>query len=308
MSLYNEIKNGFRIENAYQDWEGYRNTLTDYLIDIVDNEKINFDHVSTISFTMELPTIAIVGAGACNDIDLKRLLPYFSKITLIDMDESALDTGLVHAGLQDCDMLEKRIMSFHHITDEDYEEFTTNLQFYVNNNLQSITPESFCDYATDYIHDLYKSRQASFNQSSFGQYDYVWCFGVHSQLQSMFGYIYSSFLLNLKNGIFENENLVEQPFFDALREGNESLVPCVNNILIQGARKYCIIGNEWDILKNREKEYVMNQFPEHAIEGAYQAICDVRQRDMDCEEKLLMWPFHVEQGIFYMVLIQQIKK
>lgn len=308
MSLYNEIKNHFRMENAFRDWEGYRNTLTDYLIYLVDNEEINLDHVSTISFPAELPTFAIVGAGACNDIDLKRLLPYFSKITLIDIDEAAIDAGLRKYGLQDCDLLEKKILSLHYITQEDYEEFTRSLQSYVNNNLQCITPESFCDYATDYIHNLYKNRQASVDQFFFGEYDYVWCFGVHSQLQSMFGYIYNSFLLNLKEEFFENEVLVEKPFFDALRKVNRTLVPCVNDILIQCANKYCIIGNEWDVVKNREKEYVMNPFPLHAVEGAYQAICDVRQRDITCQEKLLLWPFDEQRGLNYMVLIQQIKK
>lgn len=307
MSLYTEIKNKFKLINAYEDWEDYRNTLTAYLIELADCEELPLKQLEDVFVEEKLPTVALVGAGACNDMNLKALLPYFSKITLIDMDEEALDEGLERAGFTDCALIEKKIISFHGITDEDYEAFTAHLQSYICENYHHMTPNAFCNEAAIYVEKLFRKKQMDLKKASYGTYDYVWCFGVHSQLQSMFGYIYRSFLHNLKDSIFENEEPVDAPFYHILKNANQKQVPVLNDLLIQSAMKCCVLGNEWDVLQNDE-EYRMEMLPKHPVEGAYQAICDVRKREGDCEENILLWPFDRKRDVNYVMLIQKITK
>ncbi|MGN0438249.1 MAG: hypothetical protein ACI4F4_06955 [Lachnospiraceae bacterium] len=308
MSLYKQIKENFKIKTAYEEWAAYRKTLTDYLIGLVDCEKLSLDSLSHISVDLKLPTIAIVGAGACNDIDLNRILPYFSKITLIDVDEHSVHEALCREGLQDSKLIEKRILSLTGIMDEDYKDFIGILQCYLKENMHHITPQRFSDYAIDCMEQLYKEKSKVSNLRDFGQYDYVWCFGVHSQLQSMFGYIYNTFLAYLKEEVFSFEEMTEHPFFDKLRIMNKKLIPEINDLLIESSNECTIIGNEWDLLHNKNENYILCDSPGHAIEGAYQAICDIRKRENNCYEKMLLWPFSEEKEIFYMVLIQEIKK
>ena len=307
MSLYEEIKKCFKIENAYFRWENYRNTLTDYLIEVVDNQEIQIDRITEIDFSAELPTIAIVGAGACNDIDLKRLLPCFSKISLIDTDEEALDEGLFREGLMNHDKINKKIYSLNGVVQQDYEIFILDLQKFVESDSYHITPESFCEYAMDCVENIVgRTRKADIE--GFGQYDYVWCFGVHSQLQSMFGYIYKSFLVQLENKLFPEASMVEEPFYRLLKKMNEKQIPDMNDLLLQGAKVCTILGNEWDMIQDTDAVYKWSESPNHAIEGAYQGILDIKRRDMECGEKMLLWPFCQEQNQNFMVLIQEIKK
>lgn len=308
MSLYEQIKDNFNIKTAYEEWEAYRNTLTDYLIDLVDCEKLSLDCLQHISDELKLPSIAIVGAGACNDIDLNRILPYFSKITLIDVDENSVDEAMCREGLQHNQLIEKRILSLTGLRDEDYEEFTGMLQCYLNENMYRITPQCFLDYAVHCVELLYKERGTVANVHAFGGYDYVWCFGVHSQLQSMFGYIYKTFLSFLKEEVFSFEEVMEQPFFDKLKVINKTLVPAINDLLIGCSNMCTVLGNEWDLLHNKNENYILCDAPGHGIEGAYQAICDIRKRENNCCEKMLLWPFSEEKEIYYMMLIQEIKK
>ena len=56
MSVYNQIKEKFIMKNAWQDWESYRNQLTNVILE-------------------EKPkSIMIAGAGRCMDIDISKII------------------------------------------------------------------------------------------------------------------------------------------------------------------------------------------------------------------------------------------
>ena len=68
--ILDDIKQKFRLPDAYEDWREYRQLLTDTVIECGNGDQSK--------------TIAIIGAGRCNDIDLKALCRHFEIITLVD--------------------------------------------------------------------------------------------------------------------------------------------------------------------------------------------------------------------------------
>ena len=75
MGIYEQMKKNFIMADAYEDWSAYRNTLTDYLIGLADGEEIPLNITRHMYEEISLPTLAIIGAGRLNDLDLQRLLP-----------------------------------------------------------------------------------------------------------------------------------------------------------------------------------------------------------------------------------------
>lgn len=319
MSLYSEIKKNFIIENASKDWEQYRSTLTDYLIKLSSQKEedfsldgVNFDHIQIEEYDQELPTLAIVGAGYCNDLDLNRLIPYFSNITLLDYDEDAVNIALERENLSELKQLQVKGISLTGIDEVCFEDFAESLRFFVRESEKELSLDAMCQFSTSFVRKQFESEYKLLSLAEFGTYDYVWCFGLHSQLLGMYGYIYKLFVETLsedeKFHFEENGDQRNDRFFDELRRYNESIIPEVNDLLIGSAKQCCIIGNEWDKLDDTDSYYEIKDVPVHGIEGAYQAIMDIRLKNDSLKEGLLLWPFSVKDSVFYQMMIQTIKK
>ncbi len=306
MSLFQEIKRNYIQENAFENWKQYRGTLTKYLIQLVEWEELPLHfHANMLEHT-SLPTLAIVGAGACNDIDIRMLLPYFSHITLLDIDEQGMQHGIRNYGLETSDRITIKVLSLTGIKESDYEDFTESLLYYLRETIEPVTHRSFCRYAANLVREQYKQASTDKIELDSKQYDYVWCFGVHSQIQGMYGYIYHSFLVNLNNSLFQQQELEEDVFFQELKEKNREWIPRINDALLSAANRVCVIGNEWDIIRDKSQAYCVTEVPYSGVEGAYQAICDIRGRNLSLTESMIMWPFDETRDIFYEMLIQQI--
>lgn len=78
MSLYEDLLQKQFLPHAYEDWAEYRNAISNYLI----------------ASTAADSTLAIFGAGCCNDWDLSLLAGHFSSITLIDNNLPAMKQAL----------------------------------------------------------------------------------------------------------------------------------------------------------------------------------------------------------------------
>ena len=52
------------------------------------------------------PTLCVLGAGNCNDIDLKRLATFYQRIALVDIDQAALERGVAAQKLTISDQLQ----------------------------------------------------------------------------------------------------------------------------------------------------------------------------------------------------------
>lgn len=306
MSLFQEIKKNFIQEDAFENWSQYRKTLTEYLIGLVEWEPLPLHFHASILEETKLPTLGIIGAGGCNDIDLKMLLPYFSRITLIDVDEEEMKHAIKKYGLEASDRIHMKVLSLTGIMETDYEAFTQELLFYVRESMEPVTPLSFGGYAARLVAEQYNGLSPNRKILDDNQYDYVWCFGVHSQLQGMYGYIYQSFLMNLEASMFRDWNPEEDVFLQYLKEQNRVWIPKINDALLSAANRVCVIGNEWDLLKDKQEAYCVSEFPDFGVEGAYQSICDIRGRNLSLKESMIMWPFNENRNLFYQMLIQQI--
>lgn len=295
MNLYDEIKSHFTLPNAFADWTNYRSTLTDYLIAQTDEITLPLSFSPDMCQSELLPTLAIIGAGACNDLNLQTLSPHFSKITLIDYDCTAMKQALSTYHLENSPVIELLPISLNGLNDSDYRIFCEQLQIFITNFSSSITPENFDKYALSLLDFYYdKSRQTTISHLP-ASYDYIWCFGVHSQLQTMFSYIYHTFIINLTTVFSKQISVSDSSFTKRLKEENDFFIPHFHDILLSGAKKALFIGCE-----QRRLGY------EGPIEGAYQGIQDIRNRNLSLTESMILWPFHPAQNVSYEMLIQKV--
>lgn len=295
MHLYEQIKSNFILPNAHLDWKDYRNTLTQYLITQTNEVELPLSfHTNTNPKTL-FPTLAILGAGTCNDLDLAKLIPYFSKITLIDYDQSAMKTALETYHITSS-QIEIIPLSLNGITETDYNTFCNSLQKYSLSNQSHLSHKDFQIFALTQIQNLYNKQEQKDNILSSLSYDYIWCFGLHSQFQSMFSYIYHVFELNLKHLLISSTNFDSNLFSNYLKDQNNQFIPLFHDSLLKSAKKGIFLGLE---------EHRLND--DSAIEGAYQGIEDIRNRNLNCCESHILWPFLPAENISYQMLIQHIK-
>lgn len=79
--------------DAWQRYARHRERVTDLLLGTVDDDIP--EDVAT-----RTRRLCLLGAGNCNDVDLKRLAESFDEIHLVDLDEDALADGVRRAGFE----------------------------------------------------------------------------------------------------------------------------------------------------------------------------------------------------------------
>lgn len=295
MNLYDEIKSHFELPNAFTDWTDYRNTLTDYLISETDQITLPLSFRPDMAQSDFLPTLAIIGAGACNDLNLQVLSAHFSKITLIDYDTAAMKKALITYHSEDNPVIELFPVSLNGLDDSDYRHFCEQLQSFARTSNFPLSRERFDQYALSLLELYYqKSRQRTIPLLP-ASYDYIWCFGVHSQLQAMFSYIYHVFDVNLHDTFVKDTLNAPSLFTNRLKEENNFFIPLFDDALLASAKKAVFIGCE----RHRTGQ-------DEAVEGAYQAIHDLQSRNLPLTEKVILWPFRPADNLFYEMLIQKI--
>ena len=283
MSLYDEIKSHFNLPTAYEDWTKYRQYMTNYVITHANQVSLPLSFCANMDSNSLLPSLAIIGAGSCNDLDLNTLLPHFSKITLIDYNEDAFETIISNYQTIEC-----LALSLNGLTDSHYREFCDELQYYIQCNSGNFTPEEFENYAITKVLEYLNPLTDYAIPLKENSYDYICCFGVHSQLQAMFSYIYHVFEVNLKEMYFHNKPSFSKRFSQHLRDANNAFIPRFHEALLSCAKNAVFLGLEH---KRTTSDKV--------IEGAYQAFEDIQKRNLQIEEDTVLWPFLPQSNIVY---------
>jgi len=296
MYLYREIKKNFILPNAYNDWKEYRNAVTDYVIEETNQVNVPLTFSSNMDETSLLPTLAIVGAGACNDLNLCKLTSHFSKITLLDCDSDAIHTALQTYHLQDCSQIECQVISLNGLHESHYEAFCDQLQAYVQEQFDTLTPEQFEAYAISLLQKYLYETQNYIIPLPAHTYDYICCFGVHSQLQAMFSYIYKAFEINLREIKFADAPNLNSHFNSYLQAENERFIPLFHDALFNCAKQGVFLGLEKKRTNNDD-----------AIEGAYQGIIDIQKRNLTTKCSSVVWPFLPSEDIYYEMLLFNIQ-
>lgn len=250
------------LPNAYKEWRGYRQKLTDFIEE------------NCVAEGGCKPVLAIWGAGRSNDIDLARLAERF-KLVLIDRDAEGLAQACKTYGLEKTDAICVDL-PFWNVELETYEMFEALL---AEGEEAEIVIEHLQQVAFDNSHRVLPDIGRRF--------DYSVCAGLHSQLNARF-----AGLLYMYRENYDEEEL--QMIENAIRALNEAAVTRTNDVIYMLTEKLMVFGLEWAVVNESAMDQWENLVPED-IEGALQLRHDIgMHKDFDIRieaERRLFWPF-----------------
>lgn len=250
------------LPNAYKEWRGYRQKLTDFIEE------------NCVAEGGCKPVLAIWGAGWSNDIDLARLAERF-KLVLIDRDAEGLVEACKTYGLEEADAICVDL-PFWNVELETYEMFEALL---AEGEEAEIVIEHLKQVAFDNSHRVLPEIGRRF--------DYSVCVGLHSQLNARF-----AGLLYMYRENYDEEEL--QMIENAIRALNEVAVTRTNDVIYMLTEKLMVFGLEWAVVNESAMDQWENLVPEE-IEGALQLRHDIGMHkgfDIRIEaERRLFWPF-----------------
>mgnify|MGYP001127930362 FL=1 len=250
------------LPNAYKEWRGYRQKLTDFIEE------------NCVAEGGDKPVLAIWGAGRSNDIDLARLAERF-KLVLIDRDAEGLAQACKAYGLEETDAICVDL-PFWNVELETYEMFEALL---AEGEEAEIVIEHLKQVAFDNSHRVLPEIGRRF--------DYSVCVGLHSQLNARF-----AGLLYMYRENYDEEEL--QMIENAIRALNEVAVTRTNDVIYMLTEKLMVFGLEWAVVNESAMDQWENLVPEE-IEGALQLRHDIgMHKDFDIRieaERRLFWPF-----------------
>lgn len=250
------------LPNAYKEWRGYRQKLTDFIEE------------NCVAEGECKPVLAIWGAGRSNDIDLARLAERF-KLVLIDRDAEGLAQACKTYGLEETDVICVDL-PFWNVELETYEMFEALL---AEGEEAEIVIEHLKQVAFDNSHRVLPDIGRRF--------DYSVCIGLHSQLNARF-----AGLLYMYRENYDEEEL--QMIENAIRALNEAAVTRTNDVIYMLTEKLMVFGLEWAVVNESAMDQWENLIPEE-IEGALQLRHDIgMHKDFDIRieaERRLFWPF-----------------
>lgn len=250
------------LPNAYKEWRGYRQKLTDFIEE------------NCVAEGGCKPVLAIWGAGRSNDIDLARLAERF-KLVLIDRDAEGLAQACKAYGLEETDAICVDL-PFWNVEHETYEMFEALL---AEGEEAEIVIEHLKQVAFDNSHRALPEIGRRF--------DYSVCVGLHSQLNARF-----AGLLYMYRENYDEEEL--QMIENAIRALNEAAVTRTNDVIYMLTEKLMVFGLEWAVVNESAMDQWENLVPEE-IEGALQLRHDIgMHKDFDIRieaERRLFWPF-----------------
>ena len=267
MNIYDQLIKLQIIEDAWKQWQFYRTEVTEYLIEQLKHKN----------------EVAILGAGRCNDIDLKYLLQYFKKIVLVDLDYEAMKEALKQQGLQSHPHITLMTENFVGITPNDYRNFADQLVYTVRQKGLDTSVDQLTQVASTLLDGFYE--QVMHTSLKLNNYENIVVIGVHSQLITMLDWIWQAVLQTLG----KEEGTVREKIITL----NTMVVKRFNEALLKSANKQLVIGYEIERLGRNG-----------AIQGALQAAIDFNKRVEKHEVKLcdfrqMNWPFDLTQGIIY---------
>lgn len=250
------------LPNAYKEWRGYRQKLTDFIEE------------NCVAEGGCKPVLAIWGAGRSNDIDLARLAERF-KLVLIDRDAEGLAQACKAYGLEETNAICVDL-PFWNVELETYEMFEALL---AEGEEAEIVIEHLKQVAFDNSHRVLPEIGRRF--------DYSVCVGLHSQLNARF-----AGLLYMYRENYDEEEL--QMIENAIRALNEVAVTRTNDVIYMLTEKLMVFGLEWAVVNESAMDQWENLVPEE-IEGALQLRHDIgMHKDFDIRieaERRLFWPF-----------------
>ena len=285
--VYNLFKARSSKDDEFNDWAGYRDRLTDFVIDCIAPGE----------------SLLILGAGKCNDLDLKKLAAHCGSITLSDYRPETADEAFARYGLTPSDKLKFVASDYVGITDEDYLEYTERL-LKIMERLSSGQEEidgPDLEALKDCLERIYQNNEDYEIDLGDEMYDHAVITGVHSQLNNSFRGLFQYVRKDVEDRIGEIKSLEElnAAIFRTTRKHTKYLVNRFNEAVFAVVRNGVLYGYEKNIIYTPSGS---DQPVIGTVDGARQAgelIASLPvKKNLDC-----IWPLSRRRGIKFTMSI-----
>lgn len=275
MTPYEQLKKKFILPDAYDDWKEYRDFLTELVL----------------SYSQDVESIAIIGAGRCNDIDLKRICSTFQALTLIDVDAASMMEAAAGLSVDERKNVCLKELSLTGISEQDAANICDSLLTSVREFGRNITAEAYTNILLQTIDEIERSRILPEELSTkIGRHDLILCSGVCSQLFSLLSYFIRSLTASVSEATSINMTDIQYLVDERFREMNDLFVPDIVSAVRTAADRYAIFGNEYS--------------ESSPVEGAHQCITALRKSGNVQKEIPARWNFNPAGKMAYDMIVQ----
>lgn len=318
--IYGRFQERSSRDDEYNEWTGYRAELTEFI-------------VSSISAG---GTLLILGAGKCNDLNLKKLSDHCGSITLSDYRPETAEEAFSRYDLSPSEKIRFLESDYVGIPDEAYLEYTEQLigimrklagaadkELHINpaDHEQAAGPAQTAPNETqttleqivgpelsrlqEILERIYKNNTSYRIDLGEELYDNAVIAGVHSQLNNFFRGIFQYVRKDIEDtyGPVRFAEELNVAVFRITREHTEELVQRFNQAVFARVREGVIYGYENSIIYTPEgaKSPVIG-----TVDGARQAgeaISEMEEQDrMTC-----LWPLSARRGIKFEMVVAYLK-
>ncbi len=246
-------------DECFDGWKPYRDELTDTIVNgiedyyrrkkLIDSGKKQFfnayDMEQIIRELGKKPTLAIWGAGGCNDIDISKLAKYF-KLVLIDHNTRWIEATRKKYNLRkmDCVTID---LKFWDISQDDYLMFEA-----------LVKDKAPIDEIEGFFYDLI-AKMSKIDYQSMPSFDFSVGVGLFSQLNSRFAAMahINEYPYDITGILFKINQLAVECTMDAISK-------MTNNAIVLGYEERVLYDASSD-----EAELIVDALNEARREGFY---------------------------------------
>ncbi|MBQ2677832.1 MAG: hypothetical protein IJF96_02855 [Firmicutes bacterium] len=237
--VYEQFCHRHSKDDEFNDWEGYRTQLTDFVIRNIKPGS----------------SLLILGAGKCSDLDLGMLSEHCGSITLSDYRPETAEEAFRQYGLQPSGTLRFSGSDYVGITDGDYIHYTETLLAVMEklrdcpgDSLESSAGSELQELRND-LEQIYRNNEA-YEIDLGGVYDNAVIAGVHSQLNNSFRGIfqYARKYTEDRGGKIRYLNELNAAIFETTGKHSLYLVRRLNEAVFSSVREGVIYGYEKRII------------------------------------------------------------
>ena len=269
-------------EDEFFHWSQYRKQLTDFII----------SHIKPDS------SIIIFGAGRCNDIDLKKLLPNARSITLSDFSDKSLAHACETYHLKPNNQLILETVDYVGIKPNDYifvfDHLIDNLKLFRRHVVSEQYLSECLRYDLKDVYTKYLNYSIPYAES---KADYSIVVGVHSQLNNAWNSIWDLIRSDLD---MEPPIDVTRALTESVQQHTGDIVRAFNAYMINRTRHGIIYGYENSLRSPSSNDKTAT------ISGARQAAEEsLHYKTLD--KVYLAWPLSESRGITFDMCIRYIR-
>ena len=297
--IYDQFKDRASRDDEFNDWAGYRDRLTEFVISCIPAGG----------------SLLILGAGKCNDLDLRKLSEHCGSITLSDYRPETAEEAFRQYGLAPGENLNFAEADYVGITDDDYLEYTdlllrtmeklatqqdpdTTMEKLAGSELNALTEclERIYRDNADYKIDLGGAAD-----DAGAPYDNAVITGVHSQLNNSFRGLFQYVRKDLEDSGREIRcaESLNNAIFQTTRKHTQRLVTRFNDAAFAAVREGIVYGYEKNIIYTPKGASVPVIGTVDGARQAGEAIADIpAEKTLDC-----IWPLSRRRGIKFTMSI-----